>query len=132
MASQRRPGGWLPQVYYYLATAIGLAILLVGLIGGLHGLVTAALPQLSSEARYAAPVTAPDGSKSPATQEERNQARADALERARLGGLADAVYGGVTVLVGLPVFWWHLRQARRREPEPQGPEQSPTSPEPTG
>jgi ABC-type cobalamin transport system permease subunit len=45
------------------------------------------------------------------------KAKADAIERARLGGYSDALYGAVTVAVGAPVFLWHLRQARRREPE---------------
>jgi hypothetical protein len=48
---------------------------------------------------------------------DEQKARADAIERARLGGYAEALYGSVGVLVGLPIFIWHLRQARRREPE---------------
>jgi hypothetical protein len=116
MSTQRRSGWWLPMVYYYLATAIGLVILLIGLIGGLRGLVTAALPELSSDVRYASSyVMKPDGTTlSPADEEK---ARADAIDRARLGGYADALYGAVAVVVSLPVFVWHLRQARRREPE---------------
>ena len=115
MNTQHRSGWWLPMVYYYLATAIGLVILLVGLIGGLRGLVAAALPELSNDVRYSADMIKPDGTRISPTDEER--ARADAIERARLGGYADALYGGVAVVVGLPVFAWHLRQARRREPE---------------
>jgi hypothetical protein len=117
MTTQRRPGFWLPSVYYYVATAIGLIVVLIGLIGGLRGLVTAALPQLSSEVRYAAsPVYGkPDGSV--VTPQDKEQAKADAMAQARIGGYADALYGAVAVVVGGPVFWWHLRQARRREPE---------------
>src|SRR5882724_9846850 len=44
---------WIGLVYYYLATAVGLAIMLAGVIGSLQGLVTAALPRISSEARFA-------------------------------------------------------------------------------
>lgn len=110
-------GSWLALVYYYIATTIGLAVLIGGLIGGLHGLVTTALPQFSDEVRYNSYVaTAPDGSKTEVTPQDEEQARADARERARIGGLADALYGGVAVIVGGPVFFWHLRQARRREP----------------
>jgi hypothetical protein len=127
MASQRRPGSWLPSVYYYVATAIGLIVVLVGLIGGLRGLVTAALPEISSEVRYAAtaPVPGkPDGSAT-ATPQEAQQAHDDAVHRARIGGYADGLYGAVAVVVGAPVFWWHLRQARRREPELTSQEPSP-------
>lgn len=119
MSTQRRPGAWLPSVYYYLAAAIGLVILLVGLIGGLRGLVTAALPSISDEVRYAAsgPVFDRNGRMVTPTPREETRARADAEERARIGGFADALYGAVAVLVGTPVFVWHLSQARRREPE---------------
>jgi hypothetical protein len=115
MATQHRPGWWLPMVYYYLATAIGLVVLLIGLIGGLRGVVNAALPELSSDIRYSSYLIKPDGTQLSPAEEEK--ARADAIERARLGGYGDALYGAVAVVVGLPVFVWHLRQARRREPE---------------
>jgi hypothetical protein len=127
MANQRRPGAWLPSVYYYVATAIGLIVMLVGLVGGLRGLVTAALPEISSEVRFAAtaPVPGkPDGSTT-LTPQEQQQVHDDAVHRARIGGYADALYGAVAVVVGAPVFWWHLRQARRREPELTSPEPSP-------
>jgi hypothetical protein len=115
MDTQHRSGRWLPMVYYYLATAIGLVVLLVGLIGGLRGVVNAALPELSSDVRYSSYLIKPDGTQLSPVDEQK--ARADAIERARLGGYAEALYGSVGVLVGLPIFIWHLRQARRREPE---------------
>jgi hypothetical protein len=128
MANQRRPGAWLPSVYYYVATAIGLIITLVGLIGGLRGLVTAALPEISSEVQNVsvAPVPGkPIGST--LTPQDQQQAHDDAVHRARVGGYADALNGAVAVVVGAPVFWWHLRQARRREPELTSPEPSPSA-----
>jgi ABC-type cobalamin transport system permease subunit len=116
MTAERKSLGWLPSVYYYLATVIGLSVLLFGLVGGLRGLVTAALPQISSEVRYSAyEVRSPDGTVKGMTAEDKAAAKADAIERARIGGYADALYGAVAVLVGAPVFLWHLRQARRRE-----------------
>ena len=118
MANQRRPGAWLPSVYYYVATAIGLILMLFGLVGGLRGLVTAALPEISSDVRYATVAPQPIGKDgSTATPQEQQQAHDDAVHRARVGGYADALYGAVAVVVGAPVFLWHLRQARRREPE---------------
>jgi hypothetical protein len=121
VGEEARKGRWLPLVYYYLATAVGLAILLFGLIGTLQGLLTAALPQVSSEARYAvleAPKLEPraDQSSEP-TEAERERAEKQAIERARLGGFERALRGVVNLVVGAPVFFWHLRQARRREPE---------------
>jgi hypothetical protein len=128
MSAERRSGAWLPMVYYYLATAIGLIVVLIGLIGGLRGLVNAALPQLSSEVRYTiySPVS-PDV-KQGLSASDQEQARADAMERARTSGYADALYGAVAVLVGAPIFVWHLRQARRREPELLGLAHPPATP----
>lgn len=104
---------WVGTVYYYLATAVDLGILLVGVISSLHGLVTAALPQLSSEARFSEfEVTKPDGTQP--TEAERSERKAEALDRARLGGWDRVVRGAVTTVVGAPVFVWHLRQARRK------------------
>jgi hypothetical protein len=129
MTNQRRPGAWLPSVYYYVATAIGLIVMLFGLVGGLRGLVTAALPEISSDVRYATVAPAPgkpDGTS--LTPQEQQQAHDDAVHRARIGGYADALYGAVSVVVGAPVFWWHLRQARRREPDLLAPVPPPTAP----
>lgn len=122
MDDQPRKGRWIPLVYYYLATLIGLTILLVGLIGGLQGLVKAAIPQISDEVRFAEqerPVFPDDGRRGQEekSDEERARRRADAIERARIGGLAAGLNGMVAVVVGAPVFAWHLRQARRKEPE---------------
>ncbi len=123
MSNQHKPGWWLPMVYYYLATAIGLVVLLFGLISGLRGLVTAAVPELSNDVRYGSYVYGPNGT--PANKSEA-ELRADAIERARVGGYADALYGAVSVVVALPVFVWHLRQARRREPELMALQSNPT------
>jgi len=122
MAEQPRRGRWIPLVYYYVATLIGLTILLVGLIGGLQGLVKAAIPQISDEVRFAEqerPVFRDDGRRDQEEEsdEERARRKADAIERARIGGLAAGLNGLVAVVVGAPVFAWHLRQARRKEPE---------------
>lgn len=117
MGDEPRKGRWLPLVYYYLGAVVGLAITLVGVIGGLQGLVTAALPQISSEARYSAPErVAPDGKAEEPSGAEQERLKEEAVDRARLGGFDRALRGAVTAVVGAPVFFWHLRQARRREP----------------
>jgi ABC-type cobalamin transport system permease subunit len=105
---------WIGLVYYYLATAVGLAIMLAGVIGTLQGLVTAALPRISSEARFA-DVEAPKPDGVQLTEAERSERRREAIERARLGGWDQALRGAVTTVVGAPVFVWHLRQARRKD-----------------
>lgn len=134
MATESRRGRWLPLVYYYLATVVGLVIMLIGLITGLQGLIDAAFPSLSDDVRYASPEYAPPqpqpgdekAPREPTAAEvqkakvEAEKAKEDATERARLGGFAKGLRGLVSVVVGAPVFFWHLRQARRKEPEWMG------------
>lgn len=118
MAEETRRGRWIPLVYYYLATLIGLTIMLVGLIGGLQGLVKAAIPQISDEVRFAQ-VERPidrNGRQIDFDEEDEQRAKAKAIENARLSGFAAALEGLVTAAVGTPIFLWHLRQARRSEP----------------
>lgn len=112
-----RRGRWLPLVYYYLATLVGLSLLLAGLIGGLHGLVTAAFPSTASEFIYFEPPFDEKGRPVKESNSEESEREAEALERARRSGFAGAIQGGTTAIVGFPVFFWHLRQARRKEPE---------------
>lgn len=119
MGNEARRGRWLPLVYYYLATIVGLTITLVGVIGGLHGLVQAVLPEAGDEVRFSVvePRFAPDGREIEFSDVQQEKIRADAIERARIGGYFNALQGLVTAVVGVPVFLWHLRQARRKEPE---------------
>lgn len=114
-----RRGRWLPLVYYYLATLVGLTLLLTGLIGGLGGLVTAALPSASDPFLYEVPPPPPpfEGGPIEESPEDTAEREADALDRARRSGFAGAIRGGATAAVAFPVFFWHLRQARRKEPE---------------
>lgn len=117
-APNDRRGRWLPLVYYYVATLVGLAIVLAGLIGGLNGVVTAAFPKTGDPFLYVEPPFDPETGRpldeSPREEEERE---AEALDRARQSGVAGAIRGGTAAIVGFPVFFWHLRQARRKEPE---------------
>lgn len=134
-AEPRRAGRWIPVVYYYLATVIGLVILLIGLIQGLQGLTRAAFPDLSPELRFFdgghgfeahEPPPGPEGRavvrserklSARETEDLRREREQQARRAARLGGFADAVEGLIAAIVGGPVFFWHLRQARRKEPE---------------
>lgn len=118
MAEETRRGRWIPLVYYYLATVIGLSIMLVGLIGGLQGLVKAAIPQISDEVRFARADRPIDrnGRVVEISELDEERAKAEAVENARLSGFAAALEGLVTAVVGTPIFLWHLRQARRSEP----------------
>lgn len=115
----KRTGRWIPLVYYYLATVVGLSIFLIGVISGFHGLILAALPKASPEVRYAVQESFGTEGKEAAkpSKQELARRRAEAIESVRLGGYLQALRGAVTALVGGPVFIWHLRQARRREPE---------------
>ena len=127
-AHERRSGRWLPLVYYYLATVIGLSIVLVGLIGGLNGLVTAFVPEASDRFAFSSPRFDKNGEPVEESASEKAEREADAKEQARLSGIASGIRGLVAVIVGLPVFLWHLRQARRREPEWLGLPSPPTTP----
>lgn len=118
MATEPRRGRWLPLIYYYLATLVGLVITLVGLIGGLQALVQAAFPELSGEVIYSeSPRVSPEGKPLKVSRAEERDARDEAIRRSRLQGFAEALRGGIAAAVGAPVFLWHLRQARRKEPE---------------
>jgi len=102
--------------YYYAAALIGLLMVLAGIVGGLSGLVQAALPQTSEEVLYFDPYNfSPDGKPEPLSPEEEDRRRQQALEDARAIGVADALRGVILAGVGAPVLIWHLRQARRRE-----------------
>ncbi len=117
MSTEPRRGRWLPLVYYYLATIVGLSFLLAGLIGGLNGLVTAMFPRTADEYIYSEPPFNDSGDPVEESAAEKEQREAEAFDQARNGGFAAGLRGLITAIVGAPVFFWHLRQARRREPE---------------
>jgi hypothetical protein len=81
----------ISQTYYYVAAVVGVGLLLGGVIAALIGL-----------RQWIFPVT-PDAAGSPFLE-----GGSDDAIRSILGGLAVAIPGGLT-------FWWHLREARRRE-----------------
>jgi hypothetical protein len=116
-----RRGRWVPLVYYYLATVVGLVLVLTGLIGGLNGVVTAVAPRTADPFLFFEPPFDPEGRPIELSPREEAKQEADALDRARQSGIAGAIRGGSTAVVGFPVFFWHLRQARRKEPEWLGP-----------
>jgi hypothetical protein len=82
----------ISQTYYYVAAVVGVGLLLGGVIATLIGL-----------REWIFPAT-PEAGGSPFIE-----GGSDDAVRAILGGLAFAIPGGL-------VFWWHLREARRREP----------------
>ena len=81
----------ISQSYYYVAAVVGVGLLLGGVIATLIGL-----------REWIFPVT-PEANGSPFLE------GSDDAIRSILGGLAFAIPGGLT-------FWWHLREARGREP----------------
>jgi Domain of unknown function (DUF5671) len=84
----------ISQGYYYLAAVIGVGFLLGGVIAALIGLRELVLPT-------------PSGNGSLVESSSREAVRSI------LGALAFAIPGGL-------VFWWHLREARRRDARPVG------------
>ena len=117
MTNDRR-GRWNVFAYYYAAALIGLVMVLVGAVGGLQSLVRVALPQTADEVRYIdEPYRfTPDGEPRP-TAAELDRIEEEAEDDARTSGLADFARGLITAGVGAPVMAWHLRQARRKEPD---------------
>jgi hypothetical protein len=81
----------ISQSYYYLAAVVGVGLLLGGVIGALIGVRQWILP------------AGPDPTGSPFLEGSSR----DAI-RGILGGLAFAIPGAL-------LFWWHFREARRRE-----------------
>lgn len=113
-------GKWIVFAYYYLAALIGLVMMVIGAVKGLNGLVRVALPETSSEVRYATEpyrYGGPDGKPEKLSRAEEARIEEEAKEDARNVALGDLLTGAVTAGVGAPVMAWHLRQARRREPE---------------
>ena len=117
MTNDRR-GRWIVFAYYYAAALIGLVMVLVGTVGGLKSLVRVALPQTADEVRYIdEPYRfTPDGEPRP-NAAELDRLEDEAKDDARTRGLADFASGLITAGVGAPVMAWHLRQARRKEPD---------------
>lgn len=123
--------------YYYLAALIGLIMLVVGAVMAGHGLVRFALPETSDEVRWAtepyrfAALSPDEKAPKPPSDAELKRLRDEAVDHARTSSLGDLLTGLVTAGVGAPVMAWHLRQARRREPEwtdEDIPNSSPVSP----
>ena len=115
-----RRGKWIVFAYYYLAALIGLVMVMIGAVGGLNGLVRFAVPETSDEVRYATEpfrYSEPDGRPRRLSASEEERLEREAKEDARNIALGDLLTGAVTAGVGAPVMAWHLRQARRREPE---------------
>lgn len=113
-------GKWVVFAYYYLAALIGLVMMVIGSVKGLNGMVRFALPETSSEVRFATEpyrYAGPDGKPEKLSPAEEERLEDEAKEDARNIALGDLLTGLVTAGVGAPVMAWHLRQARRREPE---------------
>lgn len=108
-AGRPRPS-WATFVYYYLAALIGLIVIVTGAVNIAQGLTTAIFPPDTGLAY----VTGPGGGVDlfPSDPFSRFE------EVDRTDGLRDALEGLLTAAVGVPVFWWHLNEARRREGDP--------------
>jgi hypothetical protein len=100
MASTHR-GSWIGSLYFYAAALIGLVFVLVGLTSGLQGAARASLPGVYYDGKCD---------------------YCDTKAQVRDHGIADVVSGFVFTGIGAPVLLWHLRQARRRDDDPEAGE----------
>jgi hypothetical protein len=105
-AGRPRPS-WATYVYYYLAALVGLFVIVSGAVNIAQGLTTAIFPE--DEPTFNADLGGSGVDLFSSGQFETRDTEA---------GLRDAVGGILTVAVGVPVFWWHLNEARRREGDP--------------
>lgn len=103
---------WVTLLYYYVAALIGLIIVIVGILIALHALLDVIffedpLEGLTSDSST---VTSGDTVQFAELPGPFSPSRGD---KAKL-----ILRGLVTAAVGAPVFWWHLREARRSERSP--------------
>lgn len=90
----RPPGrSWIALVYYYIAALIGLVIVITGAIIAVNSAVDALFFDPPPEQQEFVYYDEDD--------------RGDHLE--------SALKGLLTAAVGAPIFWWHVRQARRTD-----------------
>lgn len=112
---------WTGHVYYYVASLVGLGLLVAGLVTTSTGLLKAALPRSAPEFAYAKEEqffrVEPKSGK-PAetpTPAERRENERNAESRITREGVFSAAQGGFLVIIGAPIFVWHIRRARERE-----------------
>jgi hypothetical protein len=113
------PAHWSGYVYYYVASLIGLGLLIAGVIGIFNGAIQVAAPASAPEYRYRVPevpkLEESPGATAPAQPQNRRQLERDAATAVRREGVYRAARGLVLAVVGTPVFAWHIRRARRLE-----------------
>ena len=114
---------WSGFVYYYVAALIGLSFVLFGLVSVYSGLIQSALPRSSPDFEYRRDVNGAEPRNnqtpppSPSPEQIRNQ-EDRAAEELRAEGFFQALQGFGATVVGVPVFVWHIRRARKREAAP--------------
>lgn len=99
---------WGTSLYFHLVALVALAFVLIGTIGILISAVDAAVPRcFGGEVVPAEPggVTVEEAPHGSATFSECYPTGEDAGRQ--------ALNFGIVLLVGGPVYWWHLRQGRR-------------------
>ncbi|MGI9193639.1 MAG: hypothetical protein ACR2FO_03915 [Actinomycetota bacterium] len=105
------------MLYYYLATILGLTLLLVGSISAAQGLVHRAIPESSPDYYVETTKSGENGKDVSLSPSELAKAKAQARQEARQTGAGEALDGLIEAIVGAPVFLWHLTQVRKRERE---------------
>lgn len=115
---------WIGTAYYYIASLIGLAMIIAGTVGMLQSGLDALFPRASSDYQWRS-VPEPifvDGRDTPATPSpaEKRARQQEAVDQIRAESTRDAVGSGIIAAVGAPVFLWHIRRARAREEETPG------------
>ncbi|HEX9751389.1 MAG TPA: hypothetical protein VGB22_08925 [candidate division Zixibacteria bacterium] len=128
--------------YFHLVSLVGIIVILIAAIQGGHGLMRILFPKLAineyewqkvstleqykrSNPRPAAPAvgedqTAQQPDKSDAQwRQEWEEYRQTAVEGQKRRGLWNLLESLMTLIVAIPIFWWHRRAARRLKPADQ-------------
>lgn len=123
---------WATLIYYYLVALVSLSFVIAGTIGAGYNLIQAAFPQLSPDVRYwdqslgynsgwVRPAPGPPGDRAELTLRDQQSrttlitTRKATTDRLRDEGFYKALQFAVFAVVGFPVFFWHIRRARRHE-----------------
>ena len=127
--------------YFNVVSLVGVIVFLIAAINGGHGLLRMIVPKLSmpqhewqrvqsfeafksgrGKPRWALrlaerPVDAPEDAQVEESEEELRTAWAEhrelAIEGEKRRGLWDLLQAMVTLVVAVPVYWWHRRGAKR-------------------
>lgn len=105
---------WIVLLYFYLVALIGLGLVIAGATMTLFGTKEAIFPGLGlSRYDYEFELPEDEDERPYGSDEEIEEAKREAKEERRSGGVDGIVSGVILAGIGAPIMIWHLRQGRR-------------------